>query len=1087
MVDLEGTFLSCTTKSTTQDTRSPLQYKKCPFSNHHLHSNHSIPCLQSFISISSLLSHTILFSPLMSTTPMSGVLEASFDGVESSSVPILSTKAQKRWRLAFNTLYSTRVWLSLGKLLLNKKFLRAPSYTAIDVEPEHFPSIDRSSLNVLVKENNTYQLLQFGGVEGVVTKLETNRENGIKGDAIDIASRHNIFGSNSYRKPPAKTFHVVMDIIVEAFKDPIILILLVCAALSLAFGVHKNGLTGCSDGGSIFVAVFLVMVLSALSNFWPKKEFGKLTQANDNIQVNVTRNGQHKQISIFDVVVGDVVLLKAGDQVPADGLFLDGSSLQVDESTITADSDPVKVDRSNPFLLSGTKVVDGDARMLVTSVGKNTDWGRIMSKISCDFDEKTPLQVKLKNHTLFIGKVGVLVAFLVLVILLIRYFTGNMYRDHGSREFIGGKTNIHEVLNAVVGILATPVVIAAAAIPEGLLLAVKLTLAYSTMRMLANQILVRKLSAYEAMGSVTVICTDKRGILTMNHMKVTEVWLGQNYIEESASYCSPGVLELLHQAVGLNETQHPSRSLSELTEKAIHEWGVKEMCMNIEELRKSCDILQTEAFNSEKKRSGVLIKKKVDETIHVHHKGAPEVILAMCEQYQDATGNILVISNHVREKLRQVIQRTAINGLQCIAFAHKQMSQGDYDGKSPPKLEEDHLIFLGLVVLQNPSRQAVIDCQRAGVNIKMITRDDMSTAEVAATECGIIEENQGIITGEVVDGAVFRNWTDEERMEKVDKICVMTRASPFHKLLMVKYLKLKGHVVAVTGHSTSDAVAFRAADVGLSMGIQSTDMAKESSDVVIQDNDFVSVVKVLKWGRGIYINIQTFTQFQLTVSIASLVIDCVTAITASEPPTINIVAAISAGKVPYATLQLLWVKLIVGTLAALALTIEQPTKEVTQKQPISHSNPFITNIMWRDMLTQALYQIAILLIIQFQGESIFKVNSKVKDTLIFNTLVLFQIFTKFNARKFERNVFKGIQRTKLFWGIIGIIIVLQVAMVELLKTFADTERLSWGQWGICFGIAAVSWLIGWFVEYIPVPEKPFFRNLTWQNLNYRHI
>lgn len=899
----------------------------------------------------------------MSTTPMSGVLEASFDGVGSSSVPILSTKAQKRWRLAYNTLYSTRAWLSQGKLLLNKKFLRASSYTAIDVEPEHFPSIDRSSLNVLVKENNTDQLLQFGGVEGVVTKLETNRENGIKGDAIDIASRRNIFGSNSYRKPPAKTFHVVMDIIVEAFKDPIILILLVCAALSLAFGVHKNGLTGCSDGGSIFVAVFLVMVLSALSNFWPKKEFGKLTQANDNIQVNVTRNGQHKQISIFDVVVGDVVLLKAGDQVPADGLFLDGPSLQVDESTITADSDPVKVDHSNPFLVSGTQVVDGDARMLVTSVGKNTDWGRIMSKISCDFDEKTPLQVKLKNHTLFIGKVGVLVAFLVLVILLIRYFTGDMYRDNGSREFIGGKTNIHEVLNAVVGILATPVAIAAAAIPEGLLLAVKLTFAYSTMRMLANRILVRKLSAYEAMGSVTVICTDKRGILTMNHMKVTEVWLGQNYIEESASSSiSRSVIELLCQAVGLNETQHPSRSLSEQTEKAIHEWGVKEMGMNIEELRKSCDILQTEAFNSEKKRSGVLIKKKVDETIHVHHKGAPEVILAMCEQYQDASGNILVISNREREKLRQAIQRMETNGLQCIAFAHKQMSQGDYDGKSPPKLEEDRLIFLGLVVLQNPRRQAVIDCQRAGVNIKMITGDDMSTAEVAATECSIIEENQGITTGEVVDGAVFRNWTHEERMEKVDKICVMTRASPLHKLLMVQYLKLKGHVVAVTGHSTGDAVAFRAADVGLSMGIQSTDMAKESSGVVIQDNDFVSVVKVLKWGRGIYINIQTFTQFQLTVSIASLVIDCVTAIAASEPPTINIVAAISAGKVPYATLQLLWVKLIVGTLAALALTIEQPTKEVMQKQPISHGKPFITNIMWRDMLTQAFYQIAILLI-----------------------------------------------------------------------------------------------------------------------------
>ncbi|KAI8012366.1 Calcium-transporting ATPase 12, plasma membrane-type [Camellia lanceoleosa] len=355
----------------------------------------------------------------------------------------------------------------------------------------------------------------------------------------------------------------------------------------------------------------------------------------------------------------------------------------------------------------------------------------------------------------------------------------------------------------------------------------------------------------------------------------------------------------------------------------------------------------------------------------------------------------------------------------------------------------------------------------------MITADDMSTAEAMAIECGIIDLSQGIATGEVVDGEEFRNWTDDERTEKVNKIRVIARASHLHKLLMVQCLKHKGHEVAVTGDSTKDATAFREASVGISMGIQSADMAKMSSDVVILDKDFVSVVKVLRCGRGIFINFQTFTQFQLTVSIVLLVIDFVTAISAGEPPTINIVAATSTGKVSYASLQLLWVKLVMGTLAALATTIEQPTTSVMQKPLINRTEPFITNIMWRDILTQALYQITILLTIQFQGESIFSVNTKVKDTLAFNTLVLFQIFTIFNARKFERNIVEGIQRKKLFWGIIGIIIVLQVAMVELLKTFAHLERLSWGQWGTCIGIAAVPWFIGWLSSTYQFLKKHF--------------
>ncbi|XP_028107289.1 calcium-transporting ATPase 12, plasma membrane-type-like [Camellia sinensis] len=409
------------------------------------------------------------------------VLRASIDG--RKLVQISSSKAQKWWQLAYTIVYCTEAWLSLALHKANpnqKCFLHAPSFFVVDVEPDNFPSIDHSSLSKLVRKRNTTQLAQFGGVEGVVAKLQTNAENRIKGDVDDIASRRNIFGSNSYRKPPAKTLQVVMDAIAEAFKDPIILILLVCAALSHGFGVHKDGLKGCSDGASTFIAVFLVIAVSASINFWLKKQFNKLSQGSSDIWVDVTRNGQQQQIPIFDVVVGDVVSLKIRDQVLADGLLLDGHPLKVDESSITAKSYPLEeVDQIfNPFLLSGTKVIDGDARMLVTSVGTNTEWGQTMSKINYDFDEKTPLQAKLKNLTWFIGMVGMLFAFLVLVILLIRYFTGNMHGDNGSREFTGDKKNIHYLFKAVVGILVTPVTIAATAFPEGFLLAVKVTFAY---------------------------------------------------------------------------------------------------------------------------------------------------------------------------------------------------------------------------------------------------------------------------------------------------------------------------------------------------------------------------------------------------------------------------------------------------------------------------------------------------------------------------------------------------------------------------------------------------------------------------------
>ncbi|KAI9386808.1 hypothetical protein POPTR_010G081100v4 [Populus trichocarpa] len=676
--------------------------------------------------------------------------------------------------------------------------------------------------------------------------------------------------------------------------------------------------------------------------------------------------------------------------------------------------------------------------------------------------------------------VGLTVAFLVLVVLLVRYFTGNTQDESGNKEFNGSKTKADDIVNAVVGIVAAAVTIIVVAIPEGLPLAVTLTLAYSMKRMMKDQAMVRKLSACETMGSATTICTDKTGTLTMNLMKVTKFWLGQESMEQSSPSISPYVLELIQQGVALNTTCSAYRESPESkfvfsgspTEKAILSWAIHELNMDMEQMKHSFTILYVEAFNSQKKRSGVLSRKKVDNTIHVHWKGAAEMILAMCSSYYDASGLMKDMDVGERNTFKQIIQVMAANSLRCIAFAHKQLSEEQYeDGKEEKRLQEDSFTLLGLVGIKDPIRpgvkKAVDDCQHAGVNIKMITGDNVFTARAIAIECGILEYGAENINGAVVEGEEFRNYTHEQRMEKVDKICVMARSSPFDKLLMVQCLKQKGHVVAVTGDGTNDAPALKEADIGLSMGIQGTEVAKESSDIVILDDNFASVATVLRWGRCVYSNIQKFIQFQLTVNVAALVI--------------NFVAAVSAGEVPLTAVQLLWVNLIMDTLGALALATEQPTQELMKKTPVGRTEPLITNIMWRNLLSQALYQIAILLTLQFKGEPIFGLTERVNDTLIFNIFVLCQVFNEFNARKLEeKNVFKGIHKNKLFLGIIGITILLQVLMVEFLKKFADTERLNWGQWGACIGIAALSWPIGWVVKCIPVPEKPIFSYLTWK-------
>nr|XP_010917644.2 calcium-transporting ATPase 7, plasma membrane-type [Elaeis guineensis] len=993
------------------------------------------------------------------------------------------TLPHKRWRVAMTVIYSCRTICTLAKKKLHA-VLRSPSYIALDIDDADEDrsgspvfDVDAEVLSTVVKEKRLDDLHRLGGVGGLVGKLASHAEAGIAGGIGDLRRRQEVFGSNTYPKPKPKGF---FRFVYEALNDFFLLILIGCAVVSLGFGIKENGIKdGWYDGASIFLAIFLVAVVSSVSNFRQMKRFDKLAGECNNIHANVIRDGRRQDVSIFDIVVGDIVFLKIGDQVPADGVFLEGHSLQVDESSMTGECHPIDIDgQKNPFLTSGVKVVDGYARMLVTAVGMDTTWGEMMSTITRETTEPTPLQERLQKLTSSIGKIGIAVAVLVFAVLTIRYFTGSTIDENGQPKFDKSNVTANGVISAIVEIFQQAVTIIVVAIPEGLPLAVTLTLAFSMKRMMKDHALVRRLSACETMGSVTTICTDKTGTLTLNQMMVTAFWVGGEKVEPGgAASIDTRILRSIHQGVGLNTTGSVYRpnSVSEPeitgspTEKALLYWAI-ELGMDTEELKRSFQIIHVEAFNSEKKQSGVLVRENGRVATVTHWKGAAEMILDRCSSYFERNGLIREMDAEKRRKFDLIIKDMAACSLRCIAFAYKESEAEDVhvdeDG-AVRKLDDERLTLVGLVGLKDPCRpevrSAIKSCRNAGVTVKMITGDNVFTARAIAVECGILGDDD--CDGLVIEGKEFRNYSTEKRLAMVDRIRVMARSSPFDKLLMVESLKQKGHVVAVTGDGTNDAPALKEADVGLSMGIQGTEVAKESSDIVIMDDNFSTVVTVMRWGRCVYNNIQKFLQFQLTVNIAALVI--------------NFVSAIASGEVPLTTVQLLWVNLIMDTMGALALATDRPTKELMKKPPVGRTEPLISNIMWRNLTAQALFQIAVLLVFQFAGKSIFGVSQKINNTIIFNTFVLCQVFNEFNARKLEKkNVFDGIHRNKLFLGIVGVTLILQVMMVELLKRFAGTERLGWGQWGICAGIAAISWPIAWIVKCIPVSSTPISKLLA---------
>nr|CAB3485681.1 unnamed protein product [Digitaria exilis] len=879
--------------------------------------------------------------------------------------------------------------------------------------------IKEDQLTALTRDHNYSALQQYGGIPGVANMLKTDKEKGISGDDADLTARRNAFGSNTYPRKKGRSF---LAFVWDACKDLTLIILMVAAAVSLALGITTEGIKeGWYDGASIAFAVLLVVFVTAISDYKQSLQFQNLNEEKQNIRLEVVRGGRRIMVSIYDLVVGDVIPLKIGDQVPADGILISGHSLSIDESSMTGESKIVHKDQKSPFLMSGCKVADGYGTMLVTAVGINTEWGLLMASISEDS-----------------GSVE-------------WYFTGHTYDPDGSVQYVKGKMGVGQTIRGVVKIFTVAVTIVVVAVPEGLPLAVTLTLAFSMRKMMKDKALVRRLSACETMGSATTICSDKTGTLTLNQMTVVEAYFGGKKMEspDNTQMLSADVTSLIVEGIAQNTSgsifepgvgqlsflggQEPEVTGSP-TEKAILSWGLK-LGMKFNETRSKASILHVFPFNSEKKRGGVAV--------------------------------------HLVTEFKKFIEDMAAASLRCVAFAYRTYEMGDVpneDQRAEWKLPEDNLIVLGIVGIKDPCRPGVRDsvrlCQAAGIKVRMVTGDNLQTARAIALECGILDD-PNVSEPVIIEGKTFRALSDLEREEAAEKISVMGRSSPNDKLLLVKALRKRGHVVAVTGDGTNDAPALHEADIGLSMGIQGTEVAKESSDIIILDDNFASVVRVVRWGRSVYANIQKFIQFQLTVNVAALII--------------NVVAAVSSGNVPLNAVQLLWVNLIMDTLGALALATEPPTNHLMERPPVGRREPLVTNIMWRNLIIMALFQVSVLLTLNFKGISLLQLKNddkahadKVKNTFIFNTFVLCQVFNEFNSRKpDELNIFKGISGNHLFIAIITITIILQALIVEFLGKFASTVKLSWQLWLVSIGLAFFSWPLALVGKLIPVPKRPF--------------
>ncbi|KAL4982207.1 hypothetical protein BDW68DRAFT_195555 [Aspergillus falconensis] len=989
--------------------------------------------------------------------------------------------------------------------------LRPDPGTEADFHVDNNPfAYSPGQLNKLLNPKSLPAFVALGGLTGLANGLHTDLSAGLSTDAVgdekhtqpgrdvSFADRIRVFKNNVLPEKKATPLWKLMWL---AYNDKVLILLTAAAAISLAlglyetFGVEHEPGSGMPldwvEGCAICVAIVIVVMVGSLNDYQKERAFVKLNKKKEDREVTVIRSGKTVRISVHEVLVGDILHLEPGDLVPVDGIFIEGHNVKCDESSATGESDQLKKTGGeqvmrlleqghtkqqdmDPFIISGSKVLEGVGTCLVTSVGVNSSYGKILMAMRQDM-EPTPLQKKLDRLASAIAKLGASSAIFLFLILLFRFLGGLSGNDRSGTEKASQVTDI----------LIVAITVIVVAVPEGLPLAVTLALAFATTRMVKLNNLVRVLKSCETMGNATTVCSDKTGTLTTNKMTVVTGTFGDDDFDDKnqtgkarrsaafASSLSPEHKRMIIESVAINSTAFEGEEngvpgfVGSKTETALLGFARNVIGMgSLAEERANATVVQLMPFDSGRKCMGAVIKL-ADGKHRFLVKGASEILLGYSSSVWMPSGPVDLVSSE-RERLEQVILDYAKQSLRTIALVSREFAEWppkhavDPDDSSQADLGLllQNMSFIGVVGIQDPIRpgvpEAVAKCHHAGVVVRMVTGDNMVTAKAIATDCGIYTG------GIVMEGPRFRTLSDAEFDEVLPRLQVLARSSPEDKRILVTRLRALGEIVAVTGDGTNDGPALKAANIGFSMGIAGTEVAKEASAIVLMDDNFSSILTALMWGRAVNDAVRKFLQFQITVNITAVLLTFISSVADSEMRSV------------LTAVQLLWINLIMDSLAALALATDPPTEEILNRKPIKGGAPLISTTMWKMIIGQSIFQLIVTLILHFgPRQGFLDYPDDIRRSIVFNTFVWMQIFNEFNNRRLDNkfNIFTGLHRNWFFIGINCIMVGCQIVIAFFGGAAFSIVRIHNEQWAICILVAAIS--LPWAVVVRLFPDAWF--------------
>lgn len=851
----------------------------------------------------------------------------------------------------------------------------------------------------------------------------------------------------------------LLKLYLEKFEDPVVRVLLVAAVFSLIISIIENEY---AETIGIIAAILLATGIGFYFEYDANKKFDLLNAVNEETLVKVIRNGRIQEIPRKDVVVGDIVVLETGEEIPADGELIEAISLQVNESNLTgepvinkttveADFDEEATYASN-LVMRGTTVVDGHGSMKVLRVGDATEIGKVARQSTEQSTEPTPLNIQLTKLANLIGKIGFTVAGLAFLIFFIKDVV--LYFDFGA---LNGWHDWLPVLERTLKYFMMAVTLIVVAVPEGLPMSVTLSLALNMRRMLATNNLVRKMHACETMGAITVICTDKTGTLTQNLMQVHE----PNFygLKDGGKLADDDISKLIAEGISANSTAfleetgegEKPKGVGNPTEVALLLW-LNGQNRNYLELRERAQVLDQLTFSTERKFMATLVKSPLIGKKVLYIKGAPEIVLGKCKEV--ILDGRRVDSVEYRSTVEAQLLSYQNMAMRTLGFAFRIVEDNEPDD-CVALVSENNLNFLGVVAISDPIRPdvpaAVAKCQSAGIGIKIVTGDTPGTATEIARQIGLwkpedTERNR-------ITGVAFAELSDEEALNRVMDLKIMSRARPTDKQRLVQLLQQKGAVVAVTGDGTNDAPALNHAQVGLSMGT-GTSVAKEASDITLLDDSFNSIGTAVMWGRSLYKNIQRFIVFQLTINFVALLIVLLGSIVGTE--------------LPLTVTQMLWVNLIMDTFAALALASIPPSESVMNDKPRRSTDFIISKAMRQNIFGVGTVFLVVLMAMIYYFTNADGGMTVQRLTVFFTFFVMLQFWNLFNARVFGTtdSAFKGLAKSYGMELIILAILGGQFLIVQFGGAVFRTEPLDWQTWLIIIGSSSLVLWIGELIRFV---------------------